>query len=158
MQSQIETGCCPRFRPDKWNEKAVIWDGKPFVKAHARSFFHIPVNMGKVVVRQMEMIEAANAKAKETIMLADEKSMWGTDLLISVEKEVPGAENVKISGRFITKVFEGHFKDMGKWAKEMQAFVKSKNKEIKKLYFGYTTCPSCANAYGKNYVVIFAEV
>jgi len=29
---------------------------------------------------------------------------------------------------------------------------------LDKLYFGYTTCPSCAKAYGKNYVVLFAKV
>jgi hypothetical protein len=29
---------------------------------------------------------------------------------------------------------------------------------LKKLYFSYTTCPACAKAYGKNYVVLFAQV
>jgi len=26
------------------------------------------------------------------------------------------------------------------------------------MYFFYTTCPKCAKKYGKNYVVILAEV
>ncbi len=26
------------------------------------------------------------------------------------------------------------------------------------LYFFYTTCPKCAKAYGKHYVVLFAQV
>ena len=158
MQSQINTGCCQRFHPAKWNEKVVIWDGKPFVKLHLRSFFHMPIGIDKAMPVQMKLIEAAGAKPKQGIMLSEEKSLWSSDLLIAVEKEVPGADNVKLSGKFITKVFEGPFKDCGKWAKEMQTYVASKKKETKKLYFGYTTCPACAKVYGKNYVVLFAEV
>jgi hypothetical protein len=65
---------------------------------------------------------------------------------------------VKISGTFLSKVFEGDYKSIGKWIKEMQEYVKSKGKEIKKMYFFYTTCPACAKYYGKNYTVILAEV
>ena len=64
----------------------------------------------------------------------------------------------KISGTFLSKVFEGHYKDAGKWAKEMKDYVNSKGKKIKKLYFFYTTCPRCAKAYGKNYTVILAKI
>ena len=42
--------------------------------------------------------------------------------------------------------------------KEMKVYVKAKGKEIKKMYFFYTTCPACAKVYGKNYTVILAEV
>jgi hypothetical protein len=91
-------------------------------------------------------------------MLTDEKSLWGSDIYIDVTKDVPGAEMATISGTFLTKVFEGPYKDIGKWLKEMQEFVKSRGKETKKLYFSYTTCPKCAKAYGKNYVVLFAQV
>jgi hypothetical protein len=40
----------------------------------------------------------------------------------------------------------------------MLEYVKSKGKTMKRMYFFYTTCPACAKAYGKNYVVILAEV
>lgn len=65
---------------------------------------------------------------------------------------------VKISGTFLTKVFEGSYQNAGKWAQEMANYVKSKGKALKNLYFSYTTCPNCAKAYGKNYVVLFAEI
>ena len=104
------------------------------------------------------MIEAADALAPEPLMLSDENSLWGSDVYIGVSKEVPQAENVRISGTFLTKVFEGPYKNMGKWVKEMKAYVKAKGKELKKLYFFYTTCPACAKYYGKNYTVILAEV
>ncbi|MCX6002853.1 MAG: hypothetical protein NTX46_00125 [Chloroflexi bacterium] len=63
-----------------------------------------------------------------------------------------------LSGTYLTKVFEGPYKDIGKWAKTMDDYVKSKGKIIKKLYFSYTTCPKCAKAYGKNYMVLFAQI
>jgi hypothetical protein len=91
-------------------------------------------------------------------MLFDEKSLWGADVYIAVSKEISGSEMARISGKFLTKVFEGHYKDAGKWAKEMEAYVKSKGKKTKKMYFFYTTCPKCAEFYGKNYTVILAEV
>ena len=47
---------------------------------------------------------------------------------------------------------------MGKWTKDMNRFVKAKDKAMKKMYFFYTTCPACAKYYGKNYTVILVEV
>ena len=40
----------------------------------------------------------------------------------------------------------------------MNDYVKSKDKRINKLFYFYTTCPKCAKTYGKNYVVLFAQV
>jgi hypothetical protein len=153
-----ETGCCPRFNPEAWDEKEITWTDKLFVKDKVRSFLHIPLNFGQVMVRNMEKIQKAGASAKEIIVLSDEKSMWGSDVYIAVEKDFPGSDSVKISGTFLTKVFEGPYKDMGKWIRDMNSYVTSKGKTAKEMYFFYTTCPKCAKVYGKNYVVILAEV
>ncbi|MGD8543685.1 MAG: hypothetical protein PVG48_01025 [Candidatus Bathyarchaeota archaeon] len=158
MDNEIETGCCPRFNPEPWDEKEVTWQDKLFIKDHVRSFLHIPLNFGKVVVKNMEMIAATDAFVPQPLMLSEEKSLWGSDVYIAVSKEVPRTEMTKISGTFLTKVFEGPYKNAGKWAKEMEAYVKSKGKEIKKMYFFYTTCPKCAEVYGKNYTVLLAKV
>ncbi len=123
-----------------------------------RSIFHIPLNFGQIVVKNMEKIKAADALTPEPLMLSDEKSAWGTDVYIAIGKEVPGAEMTKISGTFLSKVFEGPFNNIGKWISEMKSYVKSQGKEIKKIYFFYTTCPKCAKFYGKNYVVILTEI
>jgi hypothetical protein len=152
-----DTGCCPPFDPKPWDGKTKKFKDKLFLKDHVACFLHIPLNFGKVMVRDMALIEKAGAKNPEHIMLTDE-SLWGMDIYIAVDKEVPGAKMVRLSGDFLTKVFEGPYKDAGKWAKEMAVYVKSKGKELKKLYFSYTTCPACAKAYGKNYVVLFAQV
>ena len=152
-----ETGCCKPFQPKPWDKKEKTWKNKLFVKDHVTSFLHIPLNMDKVMIKNVKMIEAAKAFPKNPVMLSDE-SLWGSDIYIEVTKNIPEAKMEKISGKFLTKVFEGPYQNAGKWAKEMEKFVESRKKKMKKLYFFYTTCPSCAKAYGKNYVVLVAEV
>ena len=158
LDGKSETGCCPRFNPEPWEEKEVTWQDKLFVKDRVRSFLHIPLNFGKVMTRNMEMIEKAGALGPESIVLSDDKSLWRTDIYIAVSKEVPGANMTKISGTFLTKVYEGPYKDAGKWIREMNSYVKSKGKQIKQLYLFYTTCPKCAKVYGANYTVVLAQV
>jgi hypothetical protein len=158
LYEQSETGCCPRFNPVPWDKQEVTLQDRLFVKDHVRSFFHIPLNFGKVMVRNMEKIQAAGALPPEPLMLSDEKSLWGTDIYISVAKEVTGSEMVRISGTFLTRVFEGPFQNVRRWVEEMKIYVASKQKTYKKLYFFYTTCPSCAKYYGKNYVVLLAQI
>jgi len=152
------TGCCELFSPEPWQEKEITWKDKIFVKDRVTSFLHIPLNMGAKITKNMALIEKVNAKASHQLMLTDEKSLWRADIYIDVAREVPGAQMAKISGAFLTKVFEGPYQNVGKWATEMTAYVKSKNKTLKKLYFSYTTCPKCAKEYGKNYVVLFAQI
>ncbi len=152
-----ETGCCPIFNPEPWDGKEVTWQDKLFVKDHVVSFLHIPLNFGQVVTRNMKKIEEAQAQDPQNLVLCDEKSLWGSDVYIAVNKEVPKSRMEKFSGTFLIKVFEGPYQNAGKWMKEMEEYVKSKGKEIKKMYFWYTTCPKCAKVYGKNYTVIFAQ-
>ncbi|MFA5779143.1 MAG: hydrolase [Elusimicrobiota bacterium] len=158
MSIQNEPCCCPKFNPEPWDKKEINWKDKLFIKDSVKSFLHIPINFGSVVKRNMNKIEISVALNPDNIMLSDEKSLWGSDLYIAVSKEIPDAKNEKISGTFLTKVFEGPFQNCGKWIKEMNGYVKSKGKETKKIYMWYTTCPKCAKIYGKNYVVIFAMI
>ena len=101
---------------------------------------------------------AQSLKISSFRLLSDSSSLWGTDVYIAVDKEVSGAKMERISGTFLTKVFEGEYKNMGKWTKEMKGFVEAKGKSMNRIYFFYTTCPACAKYYGKNYTVILAEV
>jgi len=158
LYKNSETGCCPRFDPKPWDGKKVTWKNKLFLKDHVWSFFHIPLNFGGVMKKNMEIIGKAGALAKKPLMLSDEKFMWGSDIYIEVSKTVPNAEMVKLSGTFLTKVYEGPFKDTGKWCKDFEAYAKGKNLKIKKWYMWYTTCPRCAKYYGKNYTVIVGQV
>jgi hypothetical protein len=156
--SQIQsTGCCDPFNPKPWQDKEIIWKDKLFVKDHITSFLHIPLNMGNIITKNMELIEKAGAKASYQLMLTDEQSLWGADIYIDVAKTVPEARMAMLSGTYLTKVFEGPYQNVGKWAMEMKEYVENKGQKLKKMYFSYTTCPKCAKAYGKNYVVLFAQ-
>lgn len=158
LKENEETGCCKRFDPTPWQEKEIQITDRLFVKDQVRSFLHIPLNFGKVMKRNMEKIEKAGAKSIEPVILSDEHSPWGSNVYIAVEKNVPDSEMVKLSGKYLTKVFEGNYKDMGKWISEMKNYMATKDKVMKKLYFFYTTCPACAKAYGKNYTVLLGEI
>lgn len=158
LYENSETGCCPRFDPKPWDEKEKTWDGKLFLKDRVRVVFHIPINFGKVMVKNMSRITEADALNDIPLMLCDENSLWSKDIYIAVGKDVPDAQMERISGTFLTRVFEGPYKNAGKWAKEMKEYVKARGKEIKKMYFSYTTCPACARYYGKNYVILFAQI
>ncbi len=159
QEQQIKpTGCCEIFNPTLWEDKTIVWQDKLFATDHITSFLHMPLNFGGKMIKNMKLITNAGAAASGQIALCDEGSLWGSELFIETTKDVPGAKMVKLSGTFITKVFEGPYQNVGKWVGEMMTFVKGKGKEVKKLYFFYTTCPKCAKAYGKNYVVLFAKV
>lgn len=156
---ESETGCCPRFDPAPWDEKQFEWQDKLFIKDKVRCLFHIPLNFGKVITRCMEKIDKADAVTPAPpIGLSDHTSPWNMDLYIEVAKDVPDADNVKLSGSYMSKVFEGPYKDTRIWCRKMAEWVKSQGKEIKKHLMYYTTCPKCAKHYGKNYVVYIAQV
>jgi hypothetical protein len=114
--------------------------------------------MGARVTHNQRLIDAAKAAPAQPLMLTDERSPWTSDLYIDVARPVPGAEMTTLSGTFLTKVYEGPYRDAGKWAADMRQHVEGKQQQLEKLYFAYTTCPRCAKAYGKNYVVLFAKL
>ncbi len=150
--------CCPRFEPGPWDGKMVEWSNKRFIKDKVRTVFNIPVNFGSVMKRLNERVEGANAKMPDWLCLSDHTSKWNMDVYLAVDKVVPGAENVRLSGKFLSKVYEGPFKDTGKWCEDFSRYTKGKGLEIKKWYMWYTTCPKCSKKFGKNYVVILGQV
>ena len=157
--SDNPTNCCPRFKQDGWDEQELHFKDKLFVKAKTKSIFHIPLNMGSVFPKTFSAIEKANARNDDDfIVLSYDPSSWTGEHYFSVNKDVSGQEMVHLSGDFLTKVFEGPYKDAPKMEKEMEEFVKSKGKNVKKTYFFYTTCPKCAKFYGKNYMVAVSEI
>lgn len=149
--------CCPKFDPAPWDEKTFEWKDKKFVKDKIRAVFNIPLNFGAVMKRLDKKLRGSGAAVPDFLCLSDHTSKWNIDVYVGVDKDIPGEANVTLSGKFLSKVYEGPFKDTGKWCKDFEAFAKSKNMEIQKWYMWYTTCPKCAKKYGKNYVVIVAR-
>jgi hypothetical protein len=152
------TGCCPRFDPEPFQDKEVVWQDELFVKEHVRSLFHLPLNIRGRMMSAHALIEAAGAQASVPLTLSDETSAWGSDLYIRVSKQVPGATMATLPGKYLTRVFEGPFRDAPKWAEQMTQFVAERGQQLEKIFFAYTTCPACAKAYGANYVVLFAKL
>ena len=159
MEQEIkETGCCPKFNPAPWDGKELVWEEKKFIKDKVFTLFFVPMNFGKVITRLTKKVEDSKAQMPDQLCLSDHTSKFNMDIYLSVDKEIPGAENVTLSGKFLSKVYEGDFKDTGKWCEDFKLYAKNQGKEIKKWYMWYTTCPKCAKAYGKNYTVIIAQV
>jgi hypothetical protein len=150
--------CCPKFDPAPWDGKIFDWQNKKFIKEKVFTFFYMPLTYGGAMKRLLAKVESAQAKVQDWLCLSDHTSKWNMDLYLAVDKEVPGADNVTLSGKFLTKVYEGDFRQTGEWTKNFQSFVKEKNFDIKKMYMWYTTCPKCAKKYGKNYTVFVAQV
>ena len=154
----MEKECCPEFDPKSWDNKEFEWKDKKFVKDKVFTLFYIPINFGRVITRLMKKIESVEGKCVDWMGLSDHTSRWNMDLYLAVDKEIADVENVTLSGKFFSKVYEGPYKDTGKWCKDFEEFTKGKNIDIKKQYMWYTTCPKCAKKWGKNYVVIVGEM
>ncbi|MBU1706259.1 hypothetical protein KKG19_06095 [Patescibacteria group bacterium] len=150
--------CCPKFDPAPWDGKAFEWQNKKFIKDKVFTLFYMPMNFGGVMKRVYEKVEKAGITIQEGMWLSDHASKWNMDLYVAVDKEVAGAENVTLSGKFLSKVYEGNFKDTGKWTQDFENYAKGKGISVKKMYMWYTTCPKCAKKYGKNYVVLVGQI
>jgi len=153
------TGCCPKFNPDGWDNILLHLKGLPVLRATTRSAMHIPLNMGKVFNRVMQaMLKADACDPNHSLVLSRDPSPWSAEHLFAVTKPVESEEMTTLSGDFVTKVFEGPYRDARGWLSEMQDKVRSMGKEPGDIWFFYTTCPKCAKAYGQNYVVGVAEI
>jgi len=161
MSELNEEICCPKFEPSNWDEKTIEWKNRPFVKKNLFTLFYMPLGMNSTVtktVKQMTDNKAMPDRSK-WLMLAHSPSMWKTELYFAVTKQIEGLENVYITGKFLTKVYEGEFRECGNWVKDIKDYTKRKTgKDPIKVYFYYTTCPKCAKKYGKNYVVLLAQI
>ena len=157
--SDTTTGCCPRFNPEGWDGAEIHFRDKLFVRAKTLSLMHIPINMGKVFTRVMRHIEAAGAMDEgDFVVLSRDLGAFEGEHLFAVSRPVSDEEMTTLSGDFITKVFEGPYHQAKDWYQEMIDLVAARGQKPGDIWFFYTTCPKCAKAYGKNYVVGFAQI
>jgi hypothetical protein len=155
MNSQT---CCPEFNTDDWNEKVFTWENKKFIKDEICTFMYMPINFGKVMKRLDSKLKSATADSPQWLCLTSHVSSWKMEVFLAVDKDVLGAENVLMSGKYYCKTYEGSFNNIGNWIKDFQETAKLKEYKINKLFTWYTTCPKCAKKYGKNYVAIIANL
>ena len=157
-----EMPCCPEFDPAPWDEKKIEWHGKLFIRRASPQFLHFPLpGYPGITIRKLwAEAEAAGAAPdmKDFLMLSYDCSPWLAHYYLAVKHSVPNADDHAIAGVFYTKVFDGPYRKIPQWIKEMNSFVDSRGQTVIKYYFYYTTCPKCARKYGHNYVVLFAQV
>lgn len=154
--------CCNLFNPCKWDEQEHEWTEKKFIKSSIPQIFHIPLpgtyakTIGKLWNSAVK--DDAAPALEDFLSLAYDPSPWKSDIYISVTKDVQGAENVRLSGKFVSKVFDGPFGQVPHYIRVMDIFLAKRNQFALKYYFYFATCPKCAKKYGHNYIVAFAEV
>lgn len=158
MKPKEEQECCPPFNPDPWEDKLIVWNDKKFIREKVCTFLYMPLNFGQVMKKVFKKVNSAGAQFQDNLGLSDHTSKWNMDILVAVDRDIPGADNVTFSGKFYSRVYEGPFKDTGKWCKDYEAAAKARDLTINKWYMWYTTCPKCAKKYGRNYTVILGKV
>lgn len=154
----LNSECCPKFDPTSWDEKTLNWENKKFIKDKVFTLFYMPINFGAVIMRLTNKVQKSGADMPDWLCLSDHTSKWKMEIFLAVDRDIPEAENVTLSGKFMSKVYEGDFKETKVWCDDFETYVKGNGLSIRKWYMWYTTCPKCAKKYGKNYVVIIAGV
>lgn len=155
-----DTGCCAVPNIQDWDEKILEFVEQKFIKGYTKSALFVPLNMGKVMTELHQKASSAGAMMppKEAMILSRDLSPWKAEHLYAVTKPVEGAENLTLSGKFVTKVFEGPYKEAKNWHSALSELGKKNGGDGRENYLFYTTCPNCAKVYGKNYVIGFSRI
>lgn len=158
MTEITPTECCPPFDPIPWDNQLIEWSDKLFIRDKVFCLLNMPLNFSKVMTRVMTKTEKHGATVPQGLCLSDHTSSWNMDIYLAVDKEIPEAENVKMTGKFYSRFYEGDFRKTGEWITDFKKQTTEKQLSTGKMYLWYTTCPQCAKIYGKNYVVILANI
>lgn len=159
--TDTETDCCPRFHPRAWDEKTFVFDDLLFAKARAKSFMYMPISFSKMMTQSQQHIDKAGAKNPDRFfILSQDVSKWHSDHYFEVTKNVPEMEMAQLKGHYMSKVYDGDFKEVPRFIKEFGRYLTDHDEslDMKHFYIFYTTCPKCAKVYGKNYMVFFSRV
>ncbi|MGE5041703.1 MAG: hydrolase [Candidatus Levyibacteriota bacterium] len=152
--------CCFPLDTSLWEEKTHEWKDKLFLQDEVRQIMHIPINMTTVVKRMFQKIEDADAmpEVKDFLMLAYDPSPWKSEIYMTVVKDIPNGKMAKLSGTYISKVYDGPYNQVPKWIEDMDKYLSAQNQKALKYYFHFAYCPKCVKKYGHNYCIAFAQV
>ena len=153
--------CCPKFNPKKWDEKTFVWKNKLFIKESIPTLFHMPFPpmIGKKITKMMNLASNPNridSKKNDVLVLFRDPSAFRSEIYISVTGEVAKANNIKISGTFKSKVFEGPYNAIPSFIKQMNQYL-GKEVASEDYYVHYAYCPKCEKKFGHNYMILFAK-
>ncbi|HOZ54052.1 MAG TPA: hypothetical protein PKY25_01825 [Bacilli bacterium] len=147
--------CCPMPNIKDWDNKIVDLNNKRFIRMYTKSFLYIPINMGKIMTALNKLVTDNHAEVDITkaMILTKNLSPWKAEQLHSVSKEINGADNVILNGKFYSKVIDGPYQDAKKLCEALITYSKENGYSSNDIYIFYTTCPKCAKKYGKNYII-----
>ena len=134
MSLQNDSICCEQFDPDKFQEKTHIWQDKLFLKDEVVQFMHIPINMGQVVNRMFKKIQEVGAVPinEDFLMLCYDPSPWKSEIYMTVTKTIPNGEMARLSGTFLSKVYDGPYNAVLNWIKDMDEYAKESGQSVQK--------------------------
>ena len=158
MTSSSQEKCCPRLEAGDWDKQRVEWRDKTFYKTKYRTLFHIPLNIGSVLTRAMKDVEGRGIGEDPELMLSLEDSLFSSTLLLSIAEAPQDLPVERVSGTFVTRLFEGSYRNVKRWCDEVRQSLRDEGHEAQRLLFWYVTCPRCAKKYGGAQTVIFAQV
>ncbi len=155
--------CCPKFHPERWNRKTFSWKQKPFIRESVPEFFHIPYPpmIAKKIANMMKLAKDAHKVEENTedaLLLFMDPHPFKSNIYLSVTGNVPNANNTTLSGKFISRVFDGAYNEIPKFMKQMNVYLERQNKKAKNIYVHYAYCPKCAKIEGHNFMIFFAEI
>ncbi len=155
--------CCPKFEPKRWEEKTFEWEDKRFIKESIPTIFHIPFpkSIGKKVNKMMTLAENGDSLSDDeldTLLLFNDPTPYKSDMYLLVTENVPSAHNVKLSGTFISKVYDGAYHKAPKFMKQMKDYLRAQDRIVDDFYVHYAYCPKCSKKFEHNYMVLFAEL
>jgi hypothetical protein len=155
--------CCPKFNPEKWDKKTHNWNNKQFIKDTIPTFFHLPFPpmINQKMTKMCKLVEDAKmveVNKEDILILFRDPSAFKSEIYFSVTGPVATANNVTISGDFVSRVFSGPYNSVPKFIKQIDEYLAGQGKKAKDYYIHYAYCPKCAQKYGDNYMIIFAQV
>lgn len=157
------TECCPKFNSELWDQKTFNWENKPFIKETIPTLFHIPFPpmIGQKITKMMKAAEDSykiDANKENVLILFRDPSSFKSEIYLSVTGPVDGANNTSLTGTFVGKVFAGSYNTVPKFIKEMNGYLANQGKKSKDYFVHYAYCPKCAEKYGSNQMILFAQV
>jgi hypothetical protein len=154
--------CCPPVDPIQWENKIHHWKNKLFIRETVPQVFHIPLPgyVRSVTTKLWKQAREAGAAPgiNDFLLLSYDTSPWKMELFMHVTHEVPGADNIALSGKYYSRVFDGPFSKVPQYIRDTDIYLIGQGKLAKKYYFYFTTCPKCASKYEHNYIVAIVEL
>ena len=120
MEQTTAKQCCPPFDPAPWEDRELVWENKLFVQDRVICFFNIPLNFGKIITKNMLLMDQKGAFDNEYLCLFEHNGPFAGTLHIAAGKEAEGLKYAHLSGTYFSKVFEGPYSKIGQWVKQME--------------------------------------